>query len=136
MKTTKREKYQTLIDIINTVKDDLVLEGNISFNDLLDFLNREINLIDGRAEKAAKKNKEKRELNASARELIYNVLVPAPMTADDVLSILDNPEFTRQKVVAGLGKLARDHRIVKTIERMKCDDGRTHQRTVYSRPED
>ena len=109
-KTTKREYYEGL--------KDLIIEGYtpIEEQDLIDFLNKEIGLLDDRADKESGRRAEKRaEEGTSIVDAILGVLEDRdhPKTSEDIVKELDIEGLTPSMVVARITPLVRKGRVRK-----------------------
>lgn len=105
-KITKKEQYNTLLEILQAAEKHIELDGEISYAMLRDFITHEIELLDNKAaaaqERAAKKKAEGDEL----REKVLNVLDTEDfMTPDAIVEVLGDPDVTRNMVISRLTQL-------------------------------
>lgn len=110
-KTTKREYYEGL--------KDLIVEGYtpLEEQDLIDFLDKEIGLLDDRADKESERRAESRaEEGTSIVDAIMGVLTNDrnhPKTSEDIVKELDIEGLTPSMVVARITPLVRKGRVRK-----------------------
>ena len=114
-KITKKDNFKALLSIVETM----------GRNDLVDFINHEIELLDKKKSNGnAKANKQV----ADNVELVYNALVELnkPVTITELIAQADlmalaNEEHivTTQKVSAYIKKLVDNGRVVKTTDKKK-----------------
>ena len=119
-KTTKKEYFTMLKDIVRGENIDLTTEQS----DLLDFLDKQIALIDSKAEKAKERAAEKRAAGDELRAVVQSVLVTDHFqTVDTITSQIEGEDVTKQKIVARLTQLVKDGLAEKTD--VKTEDGRS-----------
>lgn len=110
-KTTKREYYEGL--------KDLIIEGYtpLEEQDLIDFLDKEIGLLDDRADKESERRAESRaEEGTSIVDAIMGVLTNDrnhPKTSEDIVKELNIEGLTPSMVVARITPLVRKGRVRK-----------------------
>lgn len=116
-KTTKREYYEGL--------KDLIIEGYtpLEEQDLIDFLDKEIGLLDDRADKESERRAESRaEEGTSIVDAIMGVLTNDrnhPKTSEDIVKELNIEGLTPSMVVARITPLVRKGRVRKV--KLKVD---------------
>lgn len=116
-KTTKREYYEGL--------KDLIIEGYtpLEEQDLIDFLDKEIGLLDDRADKESERRAESRaEEGTSIVDAIMGVLTNDrnhPKTSEDIVKELNIEGLTPSMVVARITPLVRKGRVRKV--KLKID---------------
>ena len=119
-KTTKKEYFTMLKDIVRGENTDLTAEQS----DLLDFLDKQITLIDSKAEKAKERAAEKRAAGDELRAVVQSTLVADHFqTVDTITSQIEGEDVTKQKIVARLTQLVKDGLAEKTD--VKTEDGRS-----------
>lgn len=119
-KMTKKEYFTMLKDIVRGENTDLTAEQS----DLLDFLDKQITLIDSKAEKAKERAAEKRAAGDELRAVVQSVLVTDHFqTVDTITSQIQGEDVTKQKIVARLTQLVKDGLAEKTD--VKTEDGRS-----------
>ena len=97
MADTKRDYYEILQGIIaaNVANDEEKAE-------LLEFLDKQIALIDTKAEKAKARNAEKKANGDELREVVASVLTEDFQTIDAIVAQIEGEEITKAKVTASL----------------------------------
>lgn len=114
-KTTKRDYYEMLKEI--------VLNANVEgATELVEFLDKQISLIDSKAEKAKVRNAEKKANGDELREAVQNVLTDEFQTIDAIVSQIEGEEITKAKITARLTSLVKNGIAEKTD--VKDDEGR------------
>ena len=123
-KMTKAMYFEIIKDIVKGLSEEVFPEG-VGANDVLDFIDRQVELLDKRAAaskaRAAKKKAESDELT----EAIYEIIAEAGedfIGVDDIVDAINDEEVTRNKVTARVGKLVKTGRVEK--EQMKFEDGK------------
>lgn len=116
-KITKRDYYEILQGIIaaNVANDEEKAE-------LLEFLDKQIALIDTKAEKAKARNAEKKANGDELREVVASVLTEDFQTIDAIVTQIEGEEITKAKVTARLTALVNNGIAEKTD--VKDDEGR------------
>ena len=114
-KITKRDYYEMLKEI--------VLNANVEgATELIEFLDKQITLIDSKAEKAKARNAEKKANGDELREVVQNVLTDEFQTIDAIASQIEGEEITKAKITARLTSLVKNGIAEKTD--VKDDEGR------------
>ena len=114
-KTTKRDYYEMLKEI--------VLNANVEgATELVEFIDKQISLIDSKAEKAKARNAEKKANGDELREAVQNVLTDEFQTIDAIVSQIEGEEITKAKITARLTSLVKNGIAEKTD--VKDDEGR------------
>lgn len=107
-KKTKAMYYAELrAMILETVTDEE------KQNDLLGFIDARVAELDKRKEAAAKRAEKKRTESDELTEAIYAQIGDEPKTVDELVVAFDDPEITRNKITARLGKLVKEGRVAK-----------------------
>ena len=109
-KLTKKEFYELIKEVVT--KSDAEDKDN-----LIDFLDRQVEILENKAEKAKERAAEKRAAGDELRGVIKTLLTSEYQTADEIVAKFVDEDVTKAKVVARLGQL------VKTD--IKTEDGRT-----------
>ena len=104
-KITSRDNYMRILDILADVPDS---------DDLVDFCNHQIELLDKRAAKARETAAAKREAADPIMDAVLAVLTTEPQTIEDVVAAMDNSDYTIAKVRYRLTQLEKDERVVKS----------------------
>ena len=116
-KITKRDYYEILQGVVAAnVADDT------EKTELLEFLDKQIALIDSKAEKAKARNAEKKANGDELREVVQNVLTDEFQTIDAIVAQIEGEEITKAKVTARLTALVNNGIAEKTD--VKDDEGR------------
>ena len=114
-KTTKRDYYEMLKEI--------VLNENVEgATELVEFIDKQVSLIDSKAEKAKARNAEKKANGDELREAVQNVLTDEFQTIDAIVSQIEGEEITKAKITARLTSLVKNGIAEKTD--VKDDEGR------------
>ena len=114
-KTTKRYYYEMLKEI--------VLNANVEgATELVEFIDKQVSLIDSKAEKAKARNAEKKANGDELREAVQNVLTDEFQTIDAIVSQIEGEEITKAKITARLTSLVKNGIAEKTD--VKDDEGR------------
>lgn len=114
-KTTKRDYYEMLKEI--------VLNANVEgATELVEFIDKQVSLIDSKAEKAKARNAEKKANGDELREVVQNVLTNEFQTIDAIVSQIEGEEITKAKITARLTSLVKNGIAEKTD--VKDDEGR------------
>lgn len=114
-KITKKERYAELIQIVEASEND-------NKGELVDFLKKEIEALNKKAEKAAEANAKKRAESDELLATIKGLLTDDLQTTEDILEQLDTEDITKAKVTSRLSKLVRENIAEKA--QTKSDDGR------------
>lgn len=114
-KITKRDYYEMLKEI--------VLNANVEgATELVEFIDKQVSLIDSKAEKAKARNAEKKANGDELREVVQNVLTDKFQTIDAIVSQIEGEEITKAKITARLTSLVKNGIAEKTD--VKDDEGR------------
>lgn len=113
---TKRESYLMLKEIVEAsdVEDKEML---------VNFIDKQITILDNKAEKSKERAAEKRAAGDELRATIKAVLTSEFQTADEITALVDVEDVTKAKVIARLGQLVKLEEVEKTD--VKTEDGRT-----------
>lgn len=123
-KRTKRENFEVLREIV----EGLEMEATEQ-EDMLAFIDKQIETLDKRAEAAVKRAEKKKAESDELTEAIFGMIGDEPITVDDIVTNFADEEITRNKVTARLGKLVKAGRVVK--DTVKVEGKR---RMAYSLP--
>ena len=97
-KVTKRDYYEMLKEI--------VLNANVEgASELVEFIDKQVGLIDAKAEKAKARNAEKKANGDELREVVQSVLTDEFQTIDAIVAQIEGEEVTKAKVTARLTSL-------------------------------
>lgn len=119
-KITKRDYYEMLKEIVYPTNADC--EMTVEQGELIEFLDKQIALIDSKAEKAKARNAEKKANGDELREVVQNVLTDEFQTIDAIVAQIEGEEVTKAKVTARLTALVNNGIAEKTD--VKDDEGR------------
>lgn len=106
-KITKKAMYATVLDILADAESrGFALPEGMDFGALSDFVNHEIELLDKKAESAAKRAADKKVAGDALRDRIYGVLSDTDFkTTNEIVSALGDPDVSSQMVTARLTQL-------------------------------
>lgn len=114
-KVTKRDYYEMLKEI--------VLNANVEgATELVEFIDKQVGLIDSKAEKAKARNAEKKANGDELREVVQSVLTDEFQTIDAIVAQIEGEEITKAKVTARLTSLV-NNGIAEKAD-VKDDEGR------------
>lgn len=131
-KVTKKEYYSALIDALNGTPS---FDERITQEDTINFIHKEIQLLDNKAEAAQKRAAQKKEAGDELRERIYEVLdTENYMNINEVVEALNDPEISMQMVSPRIAQLVTLNRVEKDSISIKASDGgRARKRAVYKK---
>ena len=118
-KVTKRDYYEMLKEI---VRGDVNAEVTVEQAELIEFIDKQIALIDSKAEKAKARNAEKKANGDELRDTVQGVLTDEFQTIDAIVAQIEGEEITKAKVTARLTALVSNGIAEKTD--VKDDEGR------------
>ena len=119
-KITKKDYYAMLKEIVEESKD---IETEISKEELLEFINKQVASINAKAEKAKEKAAEKKANGDELREIVQSVLTEEYQTIDNIVSQIEGEEITKAKITARLTSLVKNGLAEKAD--VKTEDGKT-----------
>ena len=102
-KVTKRERFNEIIDVLNTI------DGTA---DLVDFVNDQIALLDKKAAKA-KETAAAKKVADPLMDIVFNGVTDELSTVADIVARIGDAELTAAKASYRLNKLAEMGNIVK-----------------------
>lgn len=103
-KITKKEYYTMLKDI---VRGDSNSEMTNSQYKLIEFIDKQIEAIETKAEKAKEKAAEKKANGDELREVVQSVLTDEYQTIDAIASQINGEDVTKAKITARLTSLVK-----------------------------
>lgn len=103
-KITKKEYYTMLKDI---VRGDSNSEMTNSQYELIKFIDKQIEAIETKAEKAKEKAAEKKANGDELREVVQSVLTNEYQTIDAITSQINGEDVTKAKITARLTSLVK-----------------------------
>lgn len=113
-KKTRVTRFNELKELIEAHIDDAAER-----EDLLDFIDNQIAAIDRKKEAAVRRAEKKKAESDALKEAIFDKIGDELITVDEIVVAFDDPDVTRNKVTARLGKLFNEGRITK--EQVKVD---------------
>ena len=121
-------KKITRKDYFNAIKAEITGDtfGGYPAEDVIAFIDNEIEKIDNKAAKAKEKAAEKKAETDALKDTVAAVITAEAQTVDAIVAAINDPEVTKGKVVSRLTALAKDGVVVK--EEVKTDAGK---RTAY-----
>ncbi len=117
------EKRLTKKDYYALIKEVLEASDVEAKSELLTFVEKQVEMIENKAEKAKARAAEKKIAGDELREAVKSVLTNEFQTADAITSQVDGEEVTRAKVISRLGQLVKNGEAEKTD--VKTEDNRT-----------
>lgn len=122
-KMTKAMYFEIIKDIVKGLSEEVFPEG-VGANDVLDFIDRQVELLDKRAAASKERAAKKRAASDELTELIYTMIFEAEdlITADEIVEKIGDEEVTKNKVTARVSKLVKAGRVAK--EQVKLEDGK------------
>lgn len=114
-KLTKKDYYGMLKDIVLTSDVD-------NKEELEAFIDRQIEIIDNKAEKAKERAAEKKAEGDELRAAIKSVLTEDYQSADDILVQLEGEDLSKAKIIARLTQLVNNGDAEKA--QAKAEDGK------------
>ena len=112
---TKRDNYEALKKIVE--------KSNVENAEMLvEFINKQIEMIDNKSAKAKEKAAEKRAEGDELRAVIKSVLTNEYQTVDAITAQIEGEDITKAKVVARLTQLVNNGEAVK--EQGKSEDNK------------
>jgi hypothetical protein len=121
------EKKMTKVEIFTALKDYIAADTNMADDfqaTCLEFIDKELASLEKRKESAQKRAAAHKEASDALTEDILTVVKDAAnvVLVDDIVAAFDNPEVTRNKITARLGKLVSNGLITKEV--IKVDGSR------------
>ena len=122
-KMTKAMYFEVIRGIVEGLDAEAFPEG-VGADDVLDFIDRQVALLDKRAAASKERAAKKRAASDELTELIYTMIFEAEdfITADDIVEKIGDEEVTKNKVTARVSKLVKAGRVAK--EQVKLEDGK------------
>lgn len=115
-KLTKKDFYAMLAEIVGATEVEMK-------EDLLTFIDKEVSLIDAKAEKAKARAAEKKAEGDALRDAVQAVLTEEYQTINDIASQVEGEEITKAKITARLTSLVKNGLAEKAD--VKTEDGKT-----------
>lgn len=114
-KMTKKDYYEML----KTTVEGIEVENK---EDLLTFIDRELELIENKSVKAKERAAEKRAEGDELRAAVKSILTTENQTIDEIFGQIEGEDLTRAKIVARLTQLVKTGEAKK--EEVKSEDGK------------
>ena len=114
-KVTKKEYYVMLKEVVENSNSE-------NKDELVEFIEKQITLLDNKAAKAKERAAEKRAEGDELRALVEATLTDEYQTIADITEQIDNEDVTKAKVTARLTQLVKDGLAVK--EEAKTEEGK------------
>ena len=132
-KATKRDTYTLIGEILGAAEENgFGLPEGYTFGDLKEFVAHEVELLDKKAESAAKRAADKRTAGDALREKVLGLLTSENQTLAQVTAALGDPNVTPQMVTPRLKQLIDLGQAVKEQVTMAgTDGGKSRKVTVY-----
>lgn len=133
-KITKKAMYATVLDILADAEGrGFALPEGMDFGALSDFVNHEIELLDKKAESAAKRAADKKIQGDALRDRIRDVLTSDFKTIAEIVSALGDPDVSAQMVTARLTQLINLELVEKDSVSVPAitDGGKARKVTAY-----
>lgn len=114
-KITKRENFESVLEILNN--------SNVEYKEeLINFVTKEIEILDAKAEKAKERAAVRKAEGDALRAAVQAVLTEELQTIDAILSQDEGEELTKAKITARLTSLVNENIAVR--EEIKTEDGK------------
>jgi hypothetical protein len=122
-KMTKAMYFEVIRGIVEGLDAGAFPDG-VGADDVLDFIDRQVELLDKRAAASKERAAKKRAASDELTELIYTMIFEAEdfITADEIVEKIGDEEVTKNKVTARVSKLVKAGRVAK--EQVKLEDGK------------
>ena len=114
-KMTKKDYYEML----KTTVEGIEVENK---EDLLTFIDRELELIENKSVKAKERAAEKRAEGDELRAAVKSILTTENQTIDEIFGQIEGEDLTKAKIVARLTQLVKAGEAKK--EEVKSEDGK------------
>lgn len=123
-KTEYFEAIREYLEREAAAKDLVELTEGLTIEETLAFLTKQIDLLKGQAEKAARRRESKAAESEELTEIIYEAIMAAGklITAEEIVQNVSIENLTARGVAARVGKLVQNGRVVK--EYIKTEDGK------------
>jgi hypothetical protein len=99
-KTTKREYFEILKEIVTNSTTE-------NKEEIIEFLDKQIELVDRKAEKAKERNAERKAAGDELRAYVESLLTDEFQTIDAMMESITDEEITRGKVTSRLTQLVK-----------------------------
>lgn len=135
VKISKKTKFAAILDVLADAEDrGFALPEGIDFGMLSDFVNHEVELLDKKAESAAKRAADKKVQGDALRDRIYATLSDTEfMTITEIVKTLGDPDVSAQMVTARLTQLIKLDQVEKDSVTVPAatEDGKARKVVAY-----
>lgn len=100
-KITKKEYFNSLKEVVLTMQ----MVGNIPADEMVAFIDKQIEQLDKKASRAKEKAAEKKIEGDALRETVAGILTSEYQAIDDIVAQINDEEITKGKVVSRLTQL-------------------------------
>lgn len=110
-RTTKRDCLEGIIDILKAAEAaNIEPTGKAIYPDMVEYAEKEIVALEKKATQAQKRAAEKKAQGDDLREKVLEVIpTDKAIAIDDIVLLLDDPNVTRNMVIARLNQLGEKH---------------------------
>lgn len=122
MSNAKKVTRKDYFNAIRAMVEGIEAVGEYTADEVLAFIDNEIEKIDNKAAKAKEKAAEKKAETDALKDRVFAVITEEAQTVDTIVAAIADPEVTKSKVVSRLTALAKDGAIVK--EEVKTEAGK------------
>lgn len=116
------EKKITKVQYFTQIAEVIENSGIENANELIDFVNKQIEQIENKALKAKERAEKVKAEGDALRELVKSYLTEEYVTADEITATINDPEVTKAKVVNRLSALIKLNFVEKAT--LKDESGR------------
>ena len=127
-KITKRERYQSIMDLCDIVTGDV---GDIDLEGIIEFCQKEIDALDNRAVKAKERAAAKRAEGDELQAAVLAALTDDFATRQEITDRVEGDGVTLSKVGYRLTQLVKNGDAVKDEMVVAGEDGKNRRITVY-----
>lgn len=127
-KTTKRERYQSIMDLCDIVTGDV---GDIDLEGIVEFCQKEIDALDNRAVKAKERAAAKRAEGDELQAAVLAALTDDFATRQEITDRIEGDGVTLSKVGYRLTQLVKTGNAIKDEMVVAGEDGKNRRMTVY-----
>ena len=127
-KITKRERYQSIMDLCDIVTGDV---GDIDLEGIVEFCQKEIDALDNRAIKAKERAAAKRAEGDELQAAVLAALTDDFATRQEITDRVEGEGVTLSKVGYRLTQLVKNGDAVKDEMVVAGEDGKNRRITVY-----
>ena len=127
-KITKRERYQSIMDLCDIVTGDV---GDIDLEGIIEFCQKEIDALDNRAVKAKERAAAKRAEGDELQAAVLAALTDDFATRQEITDRVEGDGVTLSKVGYRLTQLVKNGDAIKDEMTVAGEDGKNRCMTVY-----